>query len=443
MCTNGPESPPISSGPRRSLHTSLFTSYAHPDNQRHAASRGEYPDYSNAHPPRRWDGESNDEEEDNAQFPRVPQDAQVVSSLYEPSSLLSDDDISSQSDMVQTCRRKRTHINLKVPTNSNGRHLTDPRKSLRTGLAWQQPRTLEETSSTSKARTPSDSASATSEGKLPRKFWKREFIPPENILVYDVAKLYLQAEVYTGQPWPSAAVMENMIKRAWALALEKPKRAKEEYYSSGDLRPAEQAPSLLPDAVSLEMLKCRMSACRGYPVSEARKIVVEWFKLLIADPVECRTLVNNLLKDDSFLSQTVNLGDGPRTSWFTVDDIVKLMRAYFLANEGSLGCKSYTQEYFSPLRWPIVLLVYTALRCSLMDYEDTGQKSLAVGDFSQVMFGDYYKNYYQTYQKRAQNPEEPGHKTAQNRRKHGEQNADRGGAGHRILLEHIEKNARG
>jgi len=44
---------------------------------------------------------------------------------------------------------------------------------------------------------------------------KREFIPPENILVYDVAKLYLQAEVYAGQPWPSAPCMENMMETAW------------------------------------------------------------------------------------------------------------------------------------------------------------------------------------------------------------------------------------
>ena len=97
--------------------------------------------------------------------------------------------------------------------------------------------------------------------------------------------------------------------------------------------------------------------------------------------------MNNLLQDHSFLSQTVDLGEGPRTSWFTVEEIVKLVRAYFFANERSLGCKPYTQMYFSPLRWPTVLLVSTALRCSLMDYEDTGHKSLAVGDFSQAVFG--------------------------------------------------------
>jgi len=48
--------------------------------------------------------------------------------------------------------------------------------------------------------------------------------------------------------------MENIIKTAWGLALDQRRREKEEYYGSGDQRPAEQAPSLLPDAISLEMV---------------------------------------------------------------------------------------------------------------------------------------------------------------------------------------------
>ena len=52
----------------------------------------------------------------------------------------------------------------------------------------------------------------------------------------------------------------------------------------------------------------------------------------MADPAACWTLVNNLLKDDSFFNQTVNLEGGPRTSWFTVEEIVKLVRAYFFTN---------------------------------------------------------------------------------------------------------------
>ena len=52
-------------------------------------------------------------------------------------------------------------------------------------------------------------------------------------------------------------------------------------------------------------------------------MVVEWYKLPIADPAACRTLVNYLLKDDFFLNETVNLEGGPRTIWFTVEKIVK------------------------------------------------------------------------------------------------------------------------
>ncbi|KAG0643367.1 hypothetical protein HOY80DRAFT_1033408 [Tuber brumale] len=122
---------------------------------------------------------------------------------------------------------------------------------------------------------------------------------------------------------------------------------KEDYYQSGDQQPAEQTPSTLPDGISLEM--------------------------------------------------TVDLGGGPPTSWFTVEEIVKLMGSYFFTNVRSLGCKHHTEEYFSTLHWPTVLLVCTALRCSLMDYEDTGHKSIAVAVFSQAVF-DYYKKYYQTYQ---------------------------------------------
>ena len=184
------------------------------------------------------------------------QEAQVVPCLPEPSSVVVDDDLFSESDVVETRPPKRTHINLEAPENSHGRPLVrrhsptenrrstgsrqdsrtqnDLHKRLRTELAWQQPRSLEDTFSTSEPQTLSDSASATSEGKIPRKFWKREYIPPENSLVYDAAKLYLQAKVCTGQPWPSAAVTENMVERAWALALEQRRREKEEYYRSGD-----------------------------------------------------------------------------------------------------------------------------------------------------------------------------------------------------------------
>ena len=53
----------------------------------------------------------------------------------------------------------------------------------------------------------------------------------------------------------------------------------------------------------------------------------------------------------------------------------------------------YAEAYFKPLRWPTVLLACTALRCALMDYEDTGCKSRTVADFSHAGFsgGCYFQ----------------------------------------------------
>src|SRR5437588_6208138 len=95
-------------------------------------------------------------------------------------------------------------------------------------------------------------------------------------------------------------------------------------------------------------LKRHVLTCRGYFVLEARKMVVEWYKLPLADPVECWMLVNNLLKDDSFLRQTVDHEGGLWTSWFTVEEIVKLVHTYFFINERSLNCKQYMQKVLQP-----------------------------------------------------------------------------------------------
>ena len=43
------------------------------------------------------------------------QDAQVVPGLPEPSSMVVDDDLSSESDVVETRPPKRTHIVLEAP----------------------------------------------------------------------------------------------------------------------------------------------------------------------------------------------------------------------------------------------------------------------------------------------------------------------------------------
>jgi len=110
-------------------------------------------------------------------------------------------------------------------------------------------------------------------------------------------------------------------------------------------------------------------------------MVVELYKVPITDKVQCQTLLNNLLQDESFLSQPVDLGESIQTSGFIVKMMVKLVRGYLFANEFSLCCKPYTPMYFSPLCWPTVLLVCPVLHCSLMDGEDTGHKILSGGWF--------------------------------------------------------------
>jgi len=79
-------------------------------------------------------------------------------------------------------------------------------------------------------------------------------------------------------------------------------------------------------------------------------MVVGWDRLPIADPVACKTMVNSLLEDDSFFSQTMDQGEGSQDSWFPVEEIVKLVHVYFFTNECSLGYKLYMQNHFYPLR---------------------------------------------------------------------------------------------
>jgi len=50
-------------------------------------------------------------------------DTKVIPGLHEPSNVVLDDNLSSESDVGETRPRKRSHINLEVPANSHGRPL--------------------------------------------------------------------------------------------------------------------------------------------------------------------------------------------------------------------------------------------------------------------------------------------------------------------------------
>ena len=62
------------------------------------------------------------------------QDAHMILPLHSYPSIVSDDDFSSQSDVLDICPCKRTHINLEVPTNSQDRPLVRRHASIKN---WQ------------------------------------------------------------------------------------------------------------------------------------------------------------------------------------------------------------------------------------------------------------------------------------------------------------------
>jgi hypothetical protein len=115
-------------------------------------------------------------------------------------------------------------------------------------------------------------------------------------------------------------------------------------------------------------------------------MVTEWYHLPTGDVEECRRRVREMLLEDSFLYSVVEGTGVPRKAWFVRDELTKLLRSYLFNGERSLGFNPYTESYFNPLRWPTILLGCTAMRCALMDYQDTGRRAAAVSDFSHVGF---------------------------------------------------------
>lgn len=146
-------------------------------------------------------------------------------------------------------------------------------------------------------------------------------------------------------------------------------------------------------SVDESQIKRRITACRGYLVAEARNFVTEWYQLPTGVADECRTRVRELLSGDSFLFKEVQTGDASLKAWFVRDELFKLLRSHIFGKDSSIGRDKYTKRYFKPLRWPTVLLACTALRCALMDYEDTGRRGGVIAEFSGVGFSGGYTTY--------------------------------------------------
>ena len=136
----------------------------------------------------------------------------------------------------------------------------------------------------------------------------------------------------------------------------------------------------------LSQLGKRVTAYRGYFVAEARSIVPHLYGLPTGNAEECRAKVRELLEGDSFLYKEVPAREDSLKAWFVREELPKLLWSHVFRGERSIGKNKYAGAYFKPLRWPTVLLASTALRCALMDYEDTGRKSGTVADFSHTGF---------------------------------------------------------
>ena len=130
----------------------------------------------------------------------------------------------------------------------------------------------------------------------------------------------------------------------------------------------------------------RVTAYRGYFVAEARSIAPHLYGLPTGYAEACRTKVRELLEGDSFLYKEIRSGDNSLKAWFVREELPKLLWSHVFRGERSIGKNKYAGVYFKPLRWPTVLLACTALRCALMDYEDTGRKSGTIADFSHTGF---------------------------------------------------------
>ena len=99
-----------------------------------------------------------------------------------------------------------------------------------------------------------DVPDGSSDSRRGRKFWKREYIPVHNIMVFDTTKLFLQAEVLACHPWPNTATIENMISRTWIRAIETRQSERREIYEGSRYASAVKGPTKEPDEIAREIV---------------------------------------------------------------------------------------------------------------------------------------------------------------------------------------------
>jgi hypothetical protein len=148
-------------------------------------------------------------------------------------------------------RRTRDVDNLSSDTSQdpNSRHQRLRVEPLSVGVLSSPPSTVSPQSSASM-----DVPDGSSDSRRGRKFWKREYIPVHNIMVFDTTKLFLQAEVLACHPWPNTATIENMISRTWIRAIETRQSERREIYEGSRYASAVKGPTKEPDEISREIV---------------------------------------------------------------------------------------------------------------------------------------------------------------------------------------------
>jgi len=148
-------------------------------------------------------------------------------------------------------RRTRDVDNLSSENSQyqNSRHQRLRVESLSVGVLSSPPSSISPQSSAS-----IDVPDGSSDSRRGRKFWKREYIPVHNIMVFDTTKLFLQAEVLACHPWPNTATIENMISRTWIRSIETRQSERREIYEGSRYASAVKGPTKEPDEISREIV---------------------------------------------------------------------------------------------------------------------------------------------------------------------------------------------
>ena len=100
----------------------------------------------------------------------------------------------------------------------------------------------------------SDKPNGAVEKRGSRKYWKKEYVPERNWVLFELAKKFLQAEVLAYHPWPNTATIESLVRRSWTHAWNIVEEARKKTYPGSGRSPNEMGPTKEPDVPSLEMV---------------------------------------------------------------------------------------------------------------------------------------------------------------------------------------------